>query len=178
MKKLLIIFFCLYFAMLPAYSEYIEDELANKLDKNLKIEQYSYKPIYENENTTEVKVKIKKNYSTKQKIKEGEYLDFITVKDFSYKDKLYPAGTLVKARVETISLNKIYGVPSDVIVGNFSIDDIPLRGEISKTGANRALWLYPTIEITSWLCVGLLLIPIRGGHAKIKTKEIFTLEAL
>lgn len=165
--------------MLPVYSEYIEDELANKLDKNLKIEKYSYKPIYEDENITEVKVKIKKNYSTRQKIKEGEYLDFITAKDFTYNDKLYPAGTPVKARVEMVSLNKIYGVPSDVIIGNFSIDDIALRGEISKTGANRALWLYPTAQITTWICgIGLLLIPIRGGHAKIKTKETFTLEAL
>ena len=58
---------------------------------------------------------------------------------------------------------------------NFSIDGKRLAGEISKTGANRSLWLYPTIYMTTlFFGVGLLLIPIRGGHAKIKPQQTFT----
>ena len=67
-------------------------------------------------------------------------------------------------------------MPSNLVVGNFTLDDNKLSGEISKTGANRSLWLYPAIYATSWLFgIGLLFIFIRGGHAKIKPNETHTL---
>lgn len=131
--------------------------------------------IFDN-NCKEIKVKIKDFYSTKNKLSEGDYIDFITINDIKIKDKLYPKNTIVKARIETISENGAFGIPSDVIIGNFSIDDTFLSGEIKKRGANRSLWLYPTVYVTScFFGIGLLLIPIRGGHAKIQPKETFTL---
>ena len=126
----------------------------------------------------EIPVKIKKYYTTRSKMDEGDFLEFETVKDLTLHKKFYPAGSTVMARIETISLNKAWGVPSDLIVGNFSIDNIPLYGEINKVGANRSLWVYPcTYGFLFFFGAGLLFIPIRGGHAKITRNQIYTLYA-
>jgi len=131
--------------------------------------------IIKEENAIPVKIRIKKYLSTKQNIDEGEYLDFETVSEVKIKDKIYPAGTLVKGRIETISQNKIWGVPADLVVGNFSLEDKTLSGEISKIGANRSLWVYPAVYLLLFpFGEGLLLIPIRGGHAKIKPHQTYT----
>lgn len=131
--------------------------------------------ILTSQNTTPVKIRIKKYLSTRHKVDEGDYIEFETLSEVKIKDKIYPKGTKVKARIETISQNKIWGVPSDLVVGNFTIDGKPLQGEINKTGANRSLWLYPTIYMTSFCFgFGLLLVPIRGGHAKIRPSQIYT----
>ena len=126
-------------------------------------------------NSIPVQIRIRKQLSTKQKIDEGDYIEFETISDVKIKNKNYPKGTVIKARVETISQNKMWGVPSDLTVGNFNLDGQKLNGEINKTGANRSLWLYPTVYMTTFMFgAGLLLIPIRGGHAKIKPKQVFT----
>ena len=132
-------------------------------------------PTFNKEDALAIKIRIKKYFTTKQKLEEGDFIEFETISENKIENKIYPIGTTVKARIETISYNKSYGVPSDVVVGNFSIDNIPLQGEISKTGANRTLWLYPVSYIgTIFFGLGILLLPIRGGHAKIKQKQIFT----
>lgn len=131
--------------------------------------------IYSDADSIPVKIRIKKYLSTRQKNDEGDTLDFETVSEVKIKNKVYPAGTTVKARIETISYNKVMGVPSDLVVGNFLIDNNPLSGEINKIGANRSLWLYPTVYLTScFFGAGLLLIPIRGGHAKIRPNQHYT----
>ena len=131
--------------------------------------------IYSDGESIPVKICIKKYFSTRQKIDEGDFLEFETLSEVKIKHKIYPVGTTVKARIETISYNKSMGVPSDLVVGNFSIDNTPLIGEINKIWANRSLWLYPTVYLTScFFGAGLLLIPIRGGHAKIKPNQYYT----
>ncbi len=131
--------------------------------------------IVNSENSTPIKIRIKKYISTKHKIDEGDFIEFETLSDVKIKNKIYKAGTTVKARIETISYNKTWGVPSDLIVGNFLLDEEKLTGEISKTGANRSLWLYPTVYVTTFFFgLGVFLIPIRGGHAKITPQQTFT----
>jgi len=156
------------------------DEVLPQTDS--KIEKYEYTPIkdelFEPEKPkTTVQVAIKKEITTKTKPKEGDFIEFVTLDDVVFKNKLYKKGTIVKARIELVSQNKIMGIPSDLIVGNFSLEDVSLKGEISKKGAKRIYWLCPLVDIGIWFFgAGLLFIPIRGGHAKIKPKETFTLE--
>lgn len=127
-------------------------------------------------NAIPVKIGIKKYLTTRQKIDDGDYVEFETKSEIKLGNKVYPAGTLVKARVELVSRNKIWGVPSDITLGNFTIDDKSLIGEIDKTGANRSLWLRPTVTLfTLFFGVGLLFIPVRGGHAKILPRQTYTL---
>ena len=156
-----------------------KDVVFDEILPNMPEHKFSKKPVIFDENYKEVKVKIKEPYTTKGNLDEGDYLDFVTLNDIKIKDKTYPKNSTVKARIETISLNKSWGVPSDVVVGNFALGDINLSGDIRKQGANRSLWLYPTIYGASiFFGAGLLLIPIRGGHAKIKPSDIYTLYAI
>ena len=123
-----------------------------------------------------VKVKIKEAFSTKNKIEEGDFIEFETIEEIKIKNKVYPEKTTVKARIETISANSFRGIPADLTIGNFSIDNTFLQGEINKTGANRSLWLYPTIIAGDiFFFAGELLNVVKGGHAKIKPQEIFTI---
>ena len=134
--------------------------------------------VFDTSSMQAVPVKIVTNYSTKQKFDEGDCINFVTTKDVRINNNTYPRGTKVQARIETISTNKSMGVPADLIVGNFSIDEIPLAGEICKVGANRSLWVRPCMYafLLFW-GAGLLFTPIRGGHAKINTSEVYTLYA-
>ena len=131
--------------------------------------------ICEFDNSIPIFIKIKNNLTTKQKPEEGEMIEFETVKEFKIKNKTYPEGTVINARVENVSLNYTMGIPADIVIGNFNLEGKLLRGEISKTGANRALWVKPVSFVGSILFgSGALLILIRGGHAKVNQNEIFT----
>lgn len=121
-------------------------------------------------------VRISKPFTTKTKPEEGSYLEFVTVKELEYNGKIYPAGTIVKGRIETVSQNAMNGDPANVVIGSFDIRGEPLYGEISKTGADRMLWLKPLSFAVGFFGVpGILLMFVRGGHAKIKPKEIYKL---
>jgi len=123
-----------------------------------------------------ISVKIKKDFSTKQKVNEGDYLEFETLSDIKINDTLYPKGTLIKARIENVSMNNMLGVPANLTVGSFFIDNYPLQGEIVKKGANRTLWIYPCMCVGNvFFGAGLFLTLIRGGHAKIKSDESYIL---
>ncbi|MBR2525309.1 hypothetical protein IKE67_02465 [bacterium] len=137
------------------------------------------KVVIDENNMEKVLIRVKEPFTTKkQNVDEGDYIEFETVKDAFIKNKHYPKGTVVNGRIETISLNKSWGVPADLVIGNFTINETRLAGEINKTGANRSLWVYPSVYAGClFFFAGLLLIPIRGGHAKLKPKETFVLYA-
>ena len=170
MKKVLLTLLAFSLLNLPSFA-LIEDEFVMRtLDKNLKIKPYIPKLYLENK--TPVRIKIKKNFTTKTNPKEGTYIEFETVG----KVKTYPIGTTVRGRLETVSQNCMFGVPADIVIGNFEINGKPLSGEIAVQGANRTIWLRPCIYFgTIFLGAGMALSPIRGGHAKIRQKEIYTL---
>ena len=170
MKKVLLTLLAFNLLNLPSFA-LIEDEFVMRtLDKNLKIKPYTPKLYLENR--IPVRIRIKNDFTTKTNPKEGAYIEFETVG----KVKSYPVGTTVRGRLETVSQNCMFGVPADVVIGNFEIDSKPLLGEISIQGANRTLWLRPCIYVgTVFFGAGMALSPIRGGHAKIKQKEIYTL---
>ena len=125
---------------------------------------------------TPVQIRIKDKITSKFiKIDEGDYVEFETVKPVVINNKEYPAGTTVKGRVETISPNDMRGTPGDIVISNFDIDGMKMYGELAKTGANRTLWLYPTsIVFSAFFGLGVLLLFIRGGHAKITPAQVFT----
>ena len=178
---------------IKSYSQnYIEDYFAeNNKNKNIiskiKIDYNETIPAANSEkflinkiqnfdfsNSNEIKIKTKNYITTKKHLIEGDYVEFETVDDVMLNNKQYPKGSIVKARIETVSLNKTMGVPSELIIGNFTLDKNYLQGQIDKIGANRALWVYPTTYIGAlFFGLGLLFIPIRGGHAKIRKNEIF-----
>jgi hypothetical protein len=156
--------------------ETIEDSLASKIDKNkVKKVALNKAPINFAEGT--IKVYPKKYYTTRTKLFEGDYIDFVLAQDVKLNNVLYKKGTNVKARVETLSQNGAYGVPADLIVGSFTLGDNVLGGQISKKGANRSLWVYPTSYVLMpMFFMGLLILPIRGGHAKLYPNKIYEID--
>lgn len=125
----------------------------------------------------DVKISPAKYYTTKSKIKEGDYIDFVLLDDIKINQNTYKQGTIIKGRVENITKNGAYGLPADLVVDNFVINnETYLNGTISKRGADRALWVYPlSYVLLPFFGLGLFIFPIRGGHAKLKPKQIYVI---
>ena len=123
-----------------------------------------------------VPIKAVRLVSTKDNPEEGSFVEFETTNDVVINNKTYSKGTKVLGRIETVSMNYSLGVPADLTVGNFRIGNELIATEIHKTGANRSLWVKPCSYVG--LCffgLGVLIMPIRGGHAKISPDESLTI---
>ena len=72
------------------------------------------------------------------------------------------------------------GVPETLRIDNFYIEDegkeIILHGSVSKTGANRSIWVYPLYQAgnITFYVAGFVFVPIHGGRAKLLPTEFFT----
>lgn len=179
-------------------TDFINDDLANKLPvkkistsgkvvnitddflpkiSNLETKKYLPDNRIISEESIKIAVRINKELSTKTMPEEGESVEFETVSDVKINNKMYPKGTKVVGRIETVSMNTSMGVPADLVLGSFNMQGLSLAGEIKKIGANRSLWVYPSAYVGSmFFGVGILLMAIRGGHAKLTTNEVFTLD--
>lgn len=127
-----------------------------------------------------IHLKIVSNLSTKHKIKEGDSIVFETTNDVVINDEYLPEGTRIIGRVEIISNSDKMGTPANIIIDNFYVEnrpDICLYGNVSKTGANRSLWVYPLYQAGNimFYVAGFVFVPIHGGHAKVSTSDKFTL---
>lgn len=169
----------------------IEDNLAKNLDSTLKINKTHKSPIEDilvlklkGEKTNfkiegdKIKIAPLNYYTTKRNLHEGDWVDFILAQDVNFAKMTYKKGTIIKARIETLSQNGAYGVPADLVVGNFTLpNNYILNGTITKQGANRAIWVYPTGYILSFFFfVGLPIFAIRGGHAKLHPEKVYEIE--
>lgn len=111
---------------------------------------------------------------------EGSVVPFIATHDFEIKGKKFKKGTEVLGRVETLSASDKMGVPESLKIDNFYIEDngqeINLSGSVSKTGANRSIWVYPLYQAgnITFYVAGFIFVPIHGGRSKISPMESFT----
>lgn len=151
---------------------YINDDFLPQASNEVKKTQ---RKVDYSKNTVPVVIKIIEPLTTKSMPEEGSYVNFETVSDVTIKNVTYPKGTKVRGRVETVSMNFSSGVPADIVLGNFVINNVALQGEIKKMGANRSLWVKPCCAGGMFFFgAGLLFLLIRGGHAKILPSETFT----
>ena len=130
--------------------------------------------------TPEISVFLTSNdlVTTQNNITEGKTLEFTVSRDVVSDGKIIiPKGTKATGRVELITMNGACGTPADLTVGNFVLQDgRELIGQIKKNGANRSIWVYPTAYAgTFFFGAGILLLAVRGGHAKIKPAKEFEL---
>ena len=126
-----------------------------------------------------VQMKVIKNLTTKNNIVEGDSILFKTVNEVTVNGTVLPKGTQVIGRVETVSASDKMGCPANIVVDNFYVKDNPdicFYGNVSKTGANRSIWVYPLYQAGNILlyAAGFVFVPIHGGHAKILTSDTFT----
>lgn len=126
-----------------------------------------------------VQLKIIKNLTTKNNVLEGDKILFKTMEDVVVNGINLPKGTKVVGRVETVSESDKMGTPANIIVDNFYVKENPnicFYGNISKTGANRSLWVYPLYQAGNLVLyvAGFVFVPIHGGHAKLLTSDTYT----
>ena len=107
-------------------------------------------------------------------------MHFAATHDFVINGKTFKKGTTVLGRVETLSASDKMGVPETLKIDNFYIEDngkeINLSGSVSKTGANRSIWVYPLYQAgnITFYVAGFVFVPIHGGRAKLSTTDSFT----
>ena len=126
-----------------------------------------------------IQIKIAENLKSTQKVAEGSTIPFVAQHDFEINGKKYSSGTTIWGRVETISDSDKMGTPESIKISNFYIQDekeINLFGTISKTGANRSLWVYPLYQAGNicFYVAGFIFVPIHGGRAKLLLSESYT----
>lgn len=127
-----------------------------------------------------IRLSIVNEISTKDALTEGQNIELRVIKDVYYEGKtLVRKGELVNAKIETIITSGMNGFPAEIIVDDFEIPNIPdskLMSTYYKKGQNRCLWVYPLKwSLTLIPFVGSLTNLIKGGHAKIKTKDVITI---
>lgn len=162
----------------------IEDTFVkNSIDlKNLTL--LKRKNIYDfSKEQVPVELKVIRNLSTKRELKEGQVIVFKTIKDVVINGKVLPRGTKVSGKVEMVSESDKMGTPFNIVIDNFNIknpenvnETINFHGTISKSGANRSMWVYPLYQAGNLVLyvAGFAFVPIHGGHAKLLTNETYT----
>ena len=160
----------------------ITDNFADKTLKNIPIsaKKANAKFDFESIKQIPIKVVITKSITTKKNLKEGQELNFKVISDVVLDKNLkLNKGAIITAKLETISPNQAFGVPADIIIDDFKISsnqsEINFEGNIHKIGANRSLWVYPVGYLGGiiFFGAGFLLFTVRGGHAKIKTRNVY-----
>ena len=135
---------------------------------------YNYESTY----YIPIKLSITEPISTKnENLTEGQTLQFRVIENAYINKKVFlPRGTVVNAKIETIITSGMNGFPAEIIVSNFEVPETKpsqLVDTYIKKGQNRCFIVYPIKwALTILPPTGSLTNFIKGGHAKIKTKDV------
>lgn len=161
----------------------IQDELANKIVSKSVAKSPSQTLSYDFESVNQIPVKLSiiNAISSKSPLVEGQKLEFKVLNDVKINDRqILKKDTVVNATLETVSQRQAFGVPANLVIDNFVIQDpafkdVKLEGMINKIGANRSLWVYPLgYTFTPFFGAGLVVFTVRGGQAIIKNTDEYT----
>lgn len=177
-----ILSFCISLSNSVSAETLMKDNLVDTVLKNKQLE----KPIphlkYNYQDTTQIPIKlsITNDIPSEADVYEGQTIKFRVKSDVIYKgETVIKQGTIVPARVETIIVSGMNGIPASVIVGSFKFKDIP-AGQITNTyeffGQDRSLWVFPLKwALTPLPPTGSLTNFIKGGHAKLDKDDTITI---
>lgn len=161
----------------------IEDELVKTTLSNKNIEK-PYTNLdynYEDTDTVDVKLSVLEDIKNEKYLHEGQIIKFQVVRDVKYQNEIViKHGTIATARVETIIANGMNGIPASVVFGDFNIEGVPwskLTSNYEKFGLDLSLMVYPIKwALTILPPTGTLTNFIKGGHVKLKSKNIITIK--
>ncbi len=160
-----------------------EDELVKTTLSNKNIEK-PYTNLdynYEDTDTVDVKLSVLEDIKNEKYLHEGQIIKFQVVRDVKYQNEIViKHGTIATARVETIIANGMNGIPASVVFGDFNIEGVPwskLTSNYEKFGLDLSLMVYPIKwALTILPPTGTLTNFIKGGHVKLKSKNIITIK--
>lgn len=171
--------------VLPANKSYavVEDELvkATLSDKNIEKPYTNLDYNYEDTETVDVKLSVLEDIKNEKYLHEGQIIKMRVVRDVKYKNKVViNHGTIATARVEMIIANGMNGIPASVVLGDFDIEGVPwskLTSTYEKFGLDLSLMVYPLKwALTILPPTGTLTNFIKGGHVKLKSKNVITIK--
>ena len=157
-------------APIPEVETIATEEVITEETKDL---PYNFEGTYK----VPIKLGIVQPITTKgETLYEGQTLQFKVLQDAYCKRKTFlKKGTIINGRIETLITSGMNGFPAEIIVGNFEIPGAKpsqLVDTYTKKGQNRCYIVYPIKwALTIIPFVGSLTNFIKGGHAKIKTKD-------
>ena len=171
--------------VLPANKSYavVEDELVKTTlsDKNIEKPYTNLDYNYEDTETVDVKLSVLEDIKNEKYLHEGQIIKLRVVRDVKYKNKVViNHGTIATARVEMIIANGMNGIPASVVLGDFNIEGVPwskLTSTYEKFGLDLSLMVYPLKwALTILPPTGTLTNFIKGGHVKLKSKNVITIK--
>ena len=177
--------------LLYCYPELINEDLINEMAKNKKLCKYIDMPLQHisddilrsmhRRNTKEAICNLIKHIREKipnLAIRTTFIVGFPGEKKSHFKELLEFIKEYKLTHVGFFAYSREKGTPASLIVGNFALtDNVKLDGQISQTGANRTIWLYPTVLTMNIFCgLGILFMPIRGGHAKLRPSKVYEID--
>lgn len=182
MNRFLSIIFILFSISLPAISyeeDFIVEEFLSEKDLEKPFVNDNYN--YQDTNVIPIGLRIIDSIKSEQDIYEGQVLKFKVMEDiWDQESLLLKRGTICTANVETIINNGMNGIPASIILGNFQIPNIDsnkLQSDYEKYGMDLSLIVFPLKwALTILPPTGSLTNFIKGGHAKIKNKDIITIK--
>lgn len=177
--KFFIIFTFLVFPALAYASDIIQDQLVEETLSGKEFEN-PYKPYkynYEDTRVIPVRLSVISDINSEKDIQEGQDVVFIVKNDVYFKGKkIIKKGDKVYATVETILKSGMNGIPASIIFNDFKFEGLEsgkFTDTYEKFGQDRSLWVYPLKWVLTPLPpTGSLTNFIKGGHAKLKTREI------
>ena len=177
--KFFIIFTFLVFPALAYASDIIQDQLVEETLSGKEFEN-PYKPYkynYEDTRVIPIRLSVISDINSEKDIQEGQDVVFIVKNDVYFKGKkIIKKGDKVYATVETILKSGMNGIPASIIFNDFKFDGLEsgkFTDTYEKFGQDRSLWVYPLKWVLTPLPpTGSLANFIKGGHAKLKTREI------
>lgn len=161
-------------------ADIVKDELVEKTLAGKKFEN-PYKPYkynYEDTRAIPVRLSIISDINSEKDIQEGQDIVFIVRNDVYFKGKkIIKKGDWVYATVETILKSGMNGIPASIIFSDFrfeGLESAKFTDTFEKFGQDRSLWVFPLKwALTPLPPTGSLTNFIKGGHAKLKTGEVF-----
>lgn len=177
--KFFIIFTFLVFPALAYASDIIQDQLVEETLSGKEFEN-PYKPYkynYEDTRVIPIRLSVISDINSEKDIQEGQDVVFIVKNDVYFKGKkIIKKGDKVYATVETILKSGMNGIPASIIFNDFKFEGLEsgkFTDTYEKFGQDRSLWVYPLKWVLTPLPpTGSLTNFIKGGHAKLKTREI------
>lgn len=160
--------------------EIIKDELVETTLKG-KIFDNPYKPYkynYESTKSIPIRLAIISDINSEKEVTEGQNVVFTVQNNVYYKGrKILSKGDLAHAKVHTIIKSGMNGIPASIVFGDFKFENLEnakITNSYEKFGQDRSLWVFPLKwALTPLPPSGTLTNFIKGGHAKLKTKEVF-----
>lgn len=177
---LIIIASILCFQMNCFAGEIIKDELVEETLKG-KVFENPYKPYkynYEDVYAIPIRLAVISNINSEREIQEGQDIVFVVQNNvYHHGHKIAKKGDRVYAKVGAILKSGMNGIPASIIFNDFKFEGLEsgkITDSYEKFGQDRSLWVYPL----KWLLTplpptGTLTNLIKGGHAKLKTRDVF-----